>query len=202
MPEADRERRRVFFALWPDEAALDGFDRVGKRLHALGGGRRMRRENLHITLAFIGEVPRQRIGILRRAAGQVVAAPFSLRLDRLDCWRHKRIAWLGSSEPPLQLLTLVGQLYECLAGAGLPLEMGDFTTHVTLVRNVHCARCTPLPELDPIDWPVNEFVLAESMLAPEGARYGVIGRWRLAEAANGSVGDGDQRADGPKLPAV
>jgi len=183
MPEPGRQRRRVFFALWPEEAALSGFDQVGKQLHGMGGGRRTRRENLHITLAFIGEVPGERIEILRQAAGQVVAPAFSLRLDRLTCWRQKRIAWAGCSEQPLALLTLVGQLYERLAGAGLPLEIGDYTTHVTLLRNVHCARCTPLPELEPIDWPAHEFVLAESVLAPEGARYGVIDRWGLAAAA-------------------
>ncbi|TRZ64255.1 MAG: RNA 2',3'-cyclic phosphodiesterase [Rhodocyclaceae bacterium] len=181
MPE--RERRRVFFALWPDKAVLEGFDQVGKQLHALGGGRRMLRESLHITLAFIGDVPAEHIAILRQAAEQVVAPAFALRLDRLDCWRHKRIAWVGCSELPLQLLTLVGQLYERLAGADLPLESGDFTAHVTLLRNVHCARCVPLPKLEPIDWPVTEFVLAESTLTPERACYAFIGRWRLAAAA-------------------
>jgi 2'-5' RNA ligase len=202
MPEPARERRRVFFALWPDKAALERVDQIGKQLHAMGGGRRMRREGLHITLAFIGEVPAERIDILRQVAEQVVAPAFALRLDRLDCWRHKRIAWAGCSAPPLQLLTLVGQLFERLAGAGLPLEGGDYTAHVTLLRNVHCARCSPLPEFEPIDWAVSEFVLAESTLSPEGARYAVIGRWRLAEDTSASERDGDDRAGNGKAPTV
>ncbi|MCX7175137.1 MAG: RNA 2',3'-cyclic phosphodiesterase [Proteobacteria bacterium] len=181
MPDPDRERRRVFFALWPDEPTLERLDQIGKQLHALGGGRRMRRETLHMTLAFIGEVPPARIKILRQAAGRVAAPAFSLRLDRLDCWRHNRIAWAGCSDPPLQLLTLVGQLYERLEAAGLPLETGDFAAHMTLLRNVHYARCEPLPELEPIDWPVAEFVLVESRLTPEGPHYGVIDRWPLAQ---------------------
>lgn len=181
MPEAEPKRRRVFFALWPDQATLARLDDAGRQLHAIGGGRRMRRETLHITLAFIGDVPADRIETLRQAAGEVVATAFTLRLDRLDCWRHKRIAWVGCGEPPLPLLTLVGQLYERLAEARLPLEAGDFTAHMTLLRNVHCARCAPLPQLEPIDWPVAEFVLVESKLAPEGAHYSVIERWSLAE---------------------
>ena len=182
MPEEDGKRRRVFFALWPGETALEGLDQLGKRLHATGGGRLMARENLHVTLAFIGEVPTDRIAALRKAAGRVAAADFSLRLDRLDCWRHRRIAWAGCSEPPLQLLSLVGQLRERLAEVGLPLETGDFTAHVTLLRDVHCARCTPLPEFAPIEMKANEFVLVESRLTREGPHYCVIGRWRLAEA--------------------
>lgn len=200
MPEPVAERRRVFFALWPDKAALEKVDQIGKQLHAMGGGRRMRREGLHLTLAFIGEVPAERLDILRQAAERVVAPAFTLRLDRLDCWRHKRIAWAGCSEPPLQLLTLVGQVFERLGEAGLPLAGGDYTAHVTLLRNVHCAGCTPLPDFEPIDWAVSEFVLAESTLSPEGARYAVIDRWRLAGDVGRREGDGDGCGGSRKAP--
>lgn len=194
MPEAGRQRRRVFFALWPDQAALERLDQVGKQLHALGGGRRMRRETLHLTLAFIGELPEDRIAMLRSAAGRVTAPAFSLQLDRLDCWRHKRIAWIGCSQPPLPLLTLVGQLYERLAAAGLPLETAEFTAHMTLLRNIHCARCAPMPALEAISWFVTDFVLVESILTSEGSRYTVIGRWPLS---GGTSGAGRDRGDSP-----
>ena len=185
MPEDDGKPRRVFFALWPGETGLETLDELGKRLHARGGGRQVSRQNLHITLAFIGEVAPVRIAALRQAAGRVAAADFSLRLDRLDCWRHRRIAWAGCSEPPPQLLSLVGQLRERLAEVGLQLESGDYTAHVTLLRDVHCARCTPSPEFAPIEIKANEFVLVESNLKREGPHYGVVARWRLVEA-NGS----------------
>lgn len=187
MRESGRQRRRVFFALWPDQAVLERLDQVGGKMHAMGGGRRMRRDTLHMTLAFIGEVPADRIEILRRAAGRVVAPAFSLCLDRLGCWRHKRIVWMGCSEPPLQLLTLVGQLYERLDEVGLPLEPADFAPHMTLLRNVHCARCVPFPELEPISWSASEFVLVESRLSSAGshyAHYAVIDRWRLSGEAS------------------
>lgn len=145
----------------------------------------MRRETLHMTLAFIGEVPAERLEILRQAAGQVLAAAFMLRLDRLGCWRHNRIAWAGCSAPPLPLLTLVGKLRQRLAGAEFPLATKDFTSHVTLLRNVDCSRCAALPEVAAIDWPVNEFVLAESRLTPAGSHYRFVGRWPLAEGTAG-----------------
>ncbi len=149
----------------------------------------MRRDTLHMTLAFVGEVPAQRIGILRQAAAGVTGQVFTLTLDRLACWRHNRIAWVGCSQAPLPLLTLVGQLAERLADAGLPLEARDFAAHVTLLRN---ARCQPLAEAEPIAWPVHDFVLAESQLASssklsqgagEGAHYHIIGRWPLMPSA-------------------
>ncbi|MFA6310723.1 MAG: RNA 2',3'-cyclic phosphodiesterase [Sterolibacterium sp.] len=202
MPEASRQRRRVFFALWPDQAALERLDQVGRQLHALGGRRRMRRETLHLTLAFIGELPGDRIEILLAAARQVAAPAFSLCLDRLDCWRHKRIAWIGCSQPPLALLTLVGQLYERLAAAGLPLETAEFAAHMTLLRNIHCARCAPMPALEAIGWSVTDFVLVESRLASEGPHYTVIGRWPLVGETSGAGRDGDDSAAGCCVPQV
>ena len=166
--------------MWPDTAALERLDQVAKQLHALCGGRRTRRETIHMTLAFIGEVPLARVEILRQAAGRVAGAAFTLRLDRLDCWRHNRVAWAGCSEPPLHLVTLVGQLSERLADAGLPLDIHDFAAHVTLLRNV---SCVPMPDFEPINWPVADFVLVESQPSAAGPHYAIIGRWPLIGAA-------------------
>ena len=53
--EASLSRTRCFVALQPDEAALDRLDRLAGEEHArFPSARRVRRENLHLTLAFIG----------------------------------------------------------------------------------------------------------------------------------------------------
>ncbi|MEK7738355.1 MAG: RNA 2',3'-cyclic phosphodiesterase [Pseudomonadota bacterium] len=189
--ETTEQRRRVFFALWPDAAVAEQLDLAGQRAHAVCGGRRMRRETLHLTLAFIGDVPPERVESLQQAAAGVTNPVFTLQFDRLACWRHNRIAWAGCSEPPLPLMTLVGQLAGRLAAAGLPLEVRDFAAHVTLLRNAHCQ---PLTEGEPITWPVQDFVLVESNLmhkkvsapgsklpkeASDGAKYQIIDRWPL-----------------------
>ncbi len=168
-------RRRVFFALWPDVAAARRLDELGAQAHARCGGRRMRRDGLHMTLAFIGETPVERIDDLRAAAAQVTGEAFTLEIDRLACWRHNRIVWAGCAQAPLPLLTLVGQLRERLAEAGLPLDDRDFAAHLTLLRD---ARCEELPAFEAIAWLVGEFVLAASR--PEGGgNYEIIGRWPL-----------------------
>ena len=177
-------RRRVFFAIWPDAAVAVVLDQLGRQTHALVGGRRMQRDTLHMTLAFIGDVPVERIEILRHAAGQVSGAAFGLHLDRLACWRRNHIVWAGCEQAPLPLLTLVGQLTDRLGEAGLPLEARSFAAHVTLLRDARCEEMpqsqsqTLLPE--PLVWPVGEFVLAASGSADGNARYEIIGRWPLA----------------------
>ena len=177
MPASDS--RRVFFALWPDPAVAESLATVASKAHALCGGRIMRVETVHLTLAFIGDIAATRIERLVQAASLVTGDAFCLCLDRFGCWRRNHIVWAGASEPPLPLLALVGQLNERLSDAGLPFDARDFAAHLTLLRN---ARCLPLPQFEAIAWPVAEFVLAESQLSASGAAYTVIGRWPLTPA--------------------
>ncbi|WP_287719822.1 2'-5' RNA ligase family protein [Nitrosomonas sp.] len=47
---------RLFFALWPQEEARKQLARLARRIADQCAGRCVRPENLHLTLAFIGEV--------------------------------------------------------------------------------------------------------------------------------------------------
>ncbi len=174
MPAADT--RRLFFALWPDPDISERLMSAARAAHVSCGGRVMRRETLHLTLVFVGDVAEPVVEILRRAASNVRAERFCLNLDRLGCWRHNGIVWAGCAASP-PLIGLVAQLAGNLSGSGLQLERRDFAAHLTLLRN---ARCAALPVLAAIAWPVSEFVLVESRAT--GAAYDIIGRWPLMPA--------------------
>lgn len=170
---------RVFFAVWPDETAARALAAVGREAHRSCGGRPMRRDTLHLTLAFLGEQPEARIAEARAVADAVAAVaaqPFTLAIDRLGYWQHNRILWAGGDCLPLAALADV--LGAGLRAAGFTLDERPFAAHATLLRN---ARCPAVPALAaPIAWRVAEFVLVESRLSAEGADYHVIGRWPLA----------------------
>ena len=68
-----------------------------RELHALCGGRVPLAQDLHLTLAFLGQVPERRVGEVERAAGEVSAQAATLVLDRPGFWKHNRIAWAGAS---------------------------------------------------------------------------------------------------------
>ena len=108
MPASDS--RRVFFALWPDPAVAERLAAVARDAHALCGGRIMRPDTVHLTLAFIGDLADARIESLHQAASRVTGNAFRLNLDRFGCWRHNRIVWAGCHEPPPPLLAVVGLL--------------------------------------------------------------------------------------------
>ena len=169
--------RRLFLALWPDEAVARALDAAGLEAHRLCGGRRMRRDTLHLTLAFIGDVPETRLSGLVEALGAVAGEAFRLEVDKLGYWRHNRIVWAGCAGRPAALDRLVADLRRSLSALGLPADDTPFVPHVSLLRKA--VEAGALPALGPIAWPAAEFVLMESCLSDAGARYRRIAGWRL-----------------------
>jgi len=181
VPEPASATRRVFFAIWPDAAALDALELAVAAGVECCGGRRMRRDSLHVTLQFIGAVSSSQLAGLQDAAATVCATPFEMVLDQLGWWAHNRILWAGCQTPPSCQRRLFDALALALQAAGFPPDARPFTPHVTLVRN---ARCERLPILAaPIRWPVGEFSLVESFLQTSGACYRELARWPLHECA-------------------
>lgn len=168
---------RLFFALWPDDVTRAALSRTGKWLHQHLGGRRMREDTLHITLAFLGETPAERLEALVRAADSVEADAYGLVLDQAGYWRHNRIGWLGASETPHEHFTLVAALNAALAAGGFPIDSRPHVPHVTLLRK---APGGEVPACRPVAWCASEFVLVKSVTGSDGARYEILRRWPLA----------------------
>lgn len=176
---------RVYFAVWPDSATAETLHHVAGEARKTCGGRLMRRETMHLTLAFLGDIPAERLAEATRVADGIVgAAPFTLTLDQLGYWKHNRILWAGGESPPLTVLA--NALTDGLRVAGFALDARPFVAHMTLLRDAHCPSPPELPA--PLDWPVKEFVLVESLLRPEGARYEIIRRWPIMRAPSDRSG--------------
>jgi len=175
------DSHRVFFALWPDDAIARQFDEAGRRGHEALGGRRMRRETLHLTLAFIGDVSPERLAELHDIASSIRLPAFVQTLDRLQCLARKKIFWASASDVSPVLRDLAATLDERLKAAGFRTEDRPFAAHLTLLRHARCEKKMPQTESPAIEWPVRDFVLVESELRPEGASYRIIGRWPLGQ---------------------
>lgn len=171
------ERRRLFFALWPEEPVRERLH--GLRQDAVGTavGRPVPRENLHLTLCFLGGVDAETRACVEQAAAAVAVPPFTLTFDRLGYWARPGVLWLGADETPARLSELVAQLRRVQAGCGSKPEGRPFRAHLTLARKVR--RRPRLPEVAPLLWPVEAFTLVASETLPGGARYEVVARWPL-----------------------
>ena len=166
---------RLFFALWPDEITRAALDHIAADLHARWGGRRMYRETLHMTLAFLGETPLSRLDALRELAASISGEAFTLMLDRTGCWRQNRVGWLGLTATPPALAQLVADLRQALQADRFAFDDKRFLPHVTLLRN---AQCGSLQACQAVMWRAQDFVLLASRRQQPG--YDVLGTWPLS----------------------
>ena len=179
MTEPERElQRRLFFALWPDDATRGRIVDATARQVLAAAGRTPPRENLHVTLAFLGGVPESRLAPLADAAGQIASPAFDLVLDRIEYWRRQRILSLEPSASPPALDELVAKLRQALGACDFALESRPFRAHLTLARDARAPRDVA-HDLEPIVWCVTDLALVESITAPQGSHYTRLQSWPL-----------------------
>ena len=163
------KRRRLFLALWPGPevrrlvaAGIGGW--LGERATSA-----QRPDQWHTTLVFIGYVDDVVVETVEELAASVSCAPFVLSLDRLDHWRKPGIACLTASVTPPALLALVAELEAALDAANVPYDRRPYRPHLTLARKV--ARLERKGPIAPLEWPVEDFALVESISSAAGSRY-------------------------------
>jgi 2'-5' RNA ligase len=165
--------RRLFFALWPDADTRHRLATLARHWNQ----QPVPANNLHMTLVFLGSCSAIQQQCVAAAAGEIRQPAFPLSLDYLGGWSQTRTQWLGTSNEPDALINLLTSLQAAVTPCGFAADPRRFVPHVTLSRreNAPPARTG----LDPICWPVREFVLAESLPGQDGARYLVRARWPL-----------------------
>jgi 2'-5' RNA ligase len=153
------------------------------------------RENLHLTLQFLGPTPAGQIADICRAIGEAVVgcAPFELEIRGTGAFpntRRPRTIWLGVTAGSEALGAVQKQVQKALKRLGFPPEARAFSPHLTIGRvreggsasshlsagiaalaDESCGRC-----------PVTETVLFSSDLTPAGPVYTALGHMPLARA--------------------
>lgn len=209
--EPPRERapreptRRLFFALWPDEAMRQAMAQASRKAARASGGRPVPPHNLHVTLAFLGSVPEKRLGELAEIARAAamgadfasVSGPGSLQgparestdslerrleltFDRLEYWRAAQLLCALPAEPPAAIGALARRLQDRLAASGFAPDLKPFRPHVTVVRKV--ARPGRIDKMHAVVWSFTELALVESRTLPAGALYSVVESYALCGA--------------------
>ncbi len=173
MSEASRSQR-LFFALWPDAGERRQLAALLPVL-AQGGGRPVPADNLHLTLAFLGQVTPAQRQCMEAWADTLNPPPLELILDRLEHWPGPRIAWLGPSAWPEALDVLAASLAEGMRQCGLQPDTRPYTPHVTLLRKAPGLPAVPTGL--PVPWRTRSFVLCESRSDGDGVVYRVLRRW-------------------------
>ena len=156
---------RLFIAIRLDHNVKDALTEVQSTLRANHvGGNFTKIENLHLTLAFIGEYgdPDRVLEVMRT----VPFEPIPIRLEGFGSFGD--LYWCGLAQQD-RLTAYVKRLRRALAEAGIPFDRKRFSPHITLLRKATVGR------LHGIDVPEASMTAdAVSLMRSERGKSGMI----------------------------
>ena len=121
---------RLFLAIKLSKPMKDALINAQNELYERGvRGSFTSEENLHLTLAFIGEYPAPEPVL--EALAEVSFAPFALCLEGMG--RFGDLWWAGVRPSP-PLTALARRIRHALAEGGIPFDRKRFSPHITLLR--------------------------------------------------------------------
>ena len=129
-------------------------------------------ENLHLTLAFIGEYgdPDRILELLQ----EIRFSPFPLVMDRIGCFDD---LWWAGFEKSEALNNLVKNIRHVLSDEGIPFDRKWFRAHVTLLRKPEYLKGQrPVPgNMEPVSMRVRRISLMHSTRGKHGMIYTQLG---------------------------
>lgn len=132
---------RLFIAIRLSDEILSGLAEIQSFLRNRGvSGNFTKLENLHLTLAFIGEYADPE-NVLEAMRG-VPFAPFSIRLKGFGSFGD--LYWCGIGENN-GLSAYVKRLRRALAESGIPFDRKKFSPHITLIRRASFDKSRGFP---------------------------------------------------------
>ncbi|MEA9391831.1 RNA 2',3'-cyclic phosphodiesterase [Acerihabitans sp. TG2] len=171
--------RRLFFALaLPESICHQVVDwRAGH--FPIETGRPVAAGNLHLTLAFLGDVSADKERALRAAAIRLQQKSFTFTLDDCGHWPGSGVVWLGMRRAPRGLLQLAQWLRSRAARSGCYQHPLPFHPHITLFRQA--THAVALPPAAP-GWHIeaDSFGLYASSDEHGRRTYKLLQNWPLA----------------------
>ena len=148
-------------------------------------------EQIHLTLAFLGEVEETTVEQLTGKLARIHAPGFKLCLSGTGCFPNRRrphVLWVGL-EPEPRLNDLVASVRSAVLACGILQEERPFSPHITLAR----IKLSPPRDFDAFldqhqkqklpQFSVREFTLFQSRLTPQGAVHIPVRNFPLAAAS-------------------
>lgn len=166
----------------------DDIKRLLNRLRCLvTGARWVPVEQVHLTLAFLGEVEDGTLKLLTNELATIHVPCFDIRFGGTGCFPNRgqpHVLWVGLEPEPL-LSSLATQVRTSVVACGIPLEERPFSPHITLARLKSPVAGEvapfldhpPLQEFPPVT--VCEFILFQSRLTSHGAIHSPIKGYAL-----------------------
>jgi 2'-5' RNA ligase len=179
---------RAFVAVEVSEGARQAIAGLLERLSRAPGApvRWVKPELMHLTLAFLGEVPPDFIDAARARLAEVVPGhrAFTMQLRGLGAFPspgRARVVWLGAEQGRDEVGALQADAVEALRSIGFEPERRPFSPHLTIGRLKFAADVGGVVSV-PFEseaFRVGRVVLFRSVLGPAGPTYTSLGEFLL-----------------------
>ena len=148
-------------------------------------------DNIHLTLKFIGSTPNEDIPKIIDAVGDMLKnhKSFTMDFNRTGIFGSRyapRVLWLGMQNTPQELYDLEEDTLTAFDNIGYLRDRQNFVPHITLGRIKElCEKqyfqkiVSGIEQKSYIKQEVNEIILFQSILRPEGAVYKEIKKFRM-----------------------
>lgn len=142
-------------------------------------GRWTHKDNLHITLKFLGEIDVKNITKIKNSLETAVRgfAPFDVKLDKIGCFKGDsefRVLWVGIEHND-NLEQLHYNIDEELSKVGFKIEDRAFKSHITIARNISFTidieEIYKISQIKSGSFLVNEIFLMESKIEDNRRKY-------------------------------
>ena len=151
-----------------------------------GKVRWVKRDQLHLTLKFVGDTPEESIddvrGVMQKVSNQMT--PFKIFIQGVGCFpkiERPRVMWVGLDGEIDKLNQLVTAVHDGLDPLGFPRDEKEFHPHITMARAKYPQKKTPdissflNTTYDPIPFRIEKIQFISSELFPNGPVYTILG---------------------------
>ena len=160
---------RLFIAIQLSDAMKDALTAAQEEMYDHGvRGNFTTRENMHLTLAFIGEYPDK--DQVLDALSSVSFSSFSIALKGMGCFRD---LWWAGMEESAPLAAVVRRIRRALAEQNIPFDRKRFSPHITLIRKATGAMSGI--QISAVSMPVEHISLMRSDRGKRGMIYTEVG---------------------------
>ncbi len=95
------------------------------------------RENIHLTLKFLGNVSAPRLGEVKSSLQEVIFSAFTAEIKGAGAFpnlNHMNVIWVGVNEGWSKVEQIYEQVEKLLSSLGFRRENRPFTPHITIAR--------------------------------------------------------------------
>lgn len=184
---------RLFIAIEvPDDIKNEVVALEEERLANFYRAKWIEKENIHLTLKFLGEVEERRLEDVKKIVSEISKnnAKFDLNLKNLGGFpnlKRPRVLWIGVEEGKENIVYLMEQLETAFARFGIEPEKRKKTPHITMGRVKELIQRYGGKEQKEINkltyesrvFKANSILLFKSVLTPKGAVHTVVEQYAL-----------------------